>query len=117
MRKKSLLYGFLAEFDNPQALKQCASRAREEGYARMDAYTPFPVEGLAEELGVHRTPVPMIVFAGALTGAITGAVLQFYSAIFGYPFNIGGRPFNSWPMFVVIIFELTILFGGLSAEL
>ena len=117
MKTKSLLYGFLAEFDNPEALKTAIRRAREEGFRNMDAHTPFPVEGLAEELGVHHSRVPMIVFTFGLIGALTGAVLQYYSAVIDYPLNIGGRPLNSWPAFVIVSFELTILFGGVSAVL
>src|SRR5262249_42110284 len=110
MKTRSLLYGFLAEFDNPEALKECIRQARADGFRQIDAYTPFPVEGVAEELGIHYSPVPLIVLIGGLIGALTGVVMQYYSAVIGYPFNIGGRPFNSWPSFVVITFELTILF-------
>jgi hypothetical protein len=117
MKRKSLLYGFLAEFENPEALKECARRARREGYRRVDAYTPFPVEGLDEELGLHRTAVPFIVLTGGIIGGLTGAALQVYSAVFDYPLNIGGRPLNSWPSFVVVTFELTILFAGLFSVL
>jgi hypothetical protein len=114
MKTRSLLYGFLAEFDNPDALKECIRHARTEGFRHMDAYTPFPVEGVAEELGIHHSSVPLIVLIGGLIGALTGVVMQYYSAVIDYPLNIGGRPFNSWPSFVVITFELTILIGGLS---
>jgi hypothetical protein len=115
MKTKSLLYGFLAEFDSPEALRECIRRARKEGYGKMDAYTPYPVEGLAEELGVRHSRVPAIVFVFGLIGALTGIVMQYYSAVYGYPLNIGGRPLNSWPSFVIVTFELTILFAGLSA--
>jgi hypothetical protein len=117
MKTRSLLYGFLVEFDNPEALKACIRRAREEGFRRMDAYTPFPVEGVAEELGIHHSIVPTIVLIGGLLGALTGIVMQVYSAVFDYPLNIGGRPLNSWPSFVIVTFELTILFAGVSAVL
>src|SRR5688572_25439387 len=101
MKTKSLLYGFVAEFENPEALKECIRRARQEGFRNIDAYTPFPVEGVAEELGVHHSRVPAIVFTFGLIGAIAGAVMQYYSAVIDYPLNIGGRPLNSWPSFVV----------------
>jgi hypothetical protein len=117
MKTRSLLYGFLAEFDNPDALRECIRRARENGFHRMDAYTPYPVEGLAEELGIHYSPVPVIVLVGGLLGAITAIVMQVYSAVYDYPLNIGGRPFNSWPSFVIVTFELTILFAGISGVL
>jgi hypothetical protein len=113
MKTKSLLYGFLAEFDDPESLKQCIRRARQEGFQRIDAYTPFPVEGVPEELGAHHSRLPLIVLTGGLIGGLGGAFMQWYSSVFLYPLNIGGRPFNSWPSFVVITFELTILFGGL----
>jgi hypothetical protein len=113
MKTKSLLYGFLAEFDNPESLKRCIRLARREGFRRMDAYTPFPVEDLSEELGVHHSKVPLIVLIGGLIGGFSGAFMQWYSSVYDYPLNIGGRPLNSWPSFVVITFELTILFGGL----
>ena len=114
MKTRSLLYGFLAEFDNPEALKNCIRRAKEQGFRRMDAYTPFPVEGVAEELGIRYSAVPLIVLIGGLVGALTGAAMQYYSSVYDYPLNIGGRPLNSWPSFVVVTFELTILFAGLS---
>ena len=117
MKRRSLLYGFLAEFENPEDLKRCVQRARQEGYRNMDTYTPFPIEGMGEELRLPHTPVPIIVFIGGLIGAITGYGMQYYSAVISYPLNIGGRPYHSWPSFVVITFELTILFAGISAVL
>jgi hypothetical protein len=117
MRRRSLLYGFLAEFDDPETLKESIRSAKREGFRRMEAYTPFPVEGVVEELGLRHSPIPVIVFVGGVIGALTGALMQYYSSVFGYPLNIGGRPFNSWPAFVVVTFELTILFAGLSAVL
>jgi hypothetical protein len=117
MRTKSLLYGFLAEFADPETLKECIRRARQEGFKRIDAYTPFPVEGVSEELGIHHSSVPLIVLIGGLIGGLGGAFMQWYSSVFDYPLNIGGRPFNSWPSFVVITFELTILFAGLFGAL
>ena len=117
MRTKSLLYGFLAEFADPETLKECIRRARREGFKCIDAYTPFPVEGVSEELGIHHSAVPGIVLVGGLIGGLSGAFMQWYSSVFDYPLNIGGRPFNSWPSFVVITFELTILFAGLFGAL
>jgi len=107
----------MAEFDNPNDLVAAASRARAEGYRQMDAYTPFPVEGLAEALGFHRTRVPLIVLIGGLVGCATGYLMQYYLTALDYPLNIGGRPLNSWPAFIPITFELTILVAALSAVL
>jgi hypothetical protein len=117
MRTKSLLYGFLAEFGSPEALVECVRMARREGYMKIDAFTPFPVEGLAKDLGVRHSPIPLIVFVGGVIGGLTGAIMQYYSAVYDYPFNIGGRPLNSWPMFVMVTFELTVLFAGLSGAI
>ena len=114
MRTKSLLYGFLAEFNGPEALRESVRSVRREGFRKIDAYSPFPVEGIAEELGVPHSNVPLIVLIGALIGGLGGAFMQWYSSVYDYPLNIGGRPLNSWPSFVVISFELTILFGGLA---
>jgi hypothetical protein len=114
MKTRSLLYGFLAEFDSPDALKHCIRQARNAGFRKIDAYSPFPVEGVAEELGLHRSKVSFFVLFGGIAGALTGWIMQYYSAVYDYPLNIGGRPLNSWPSFVIITFELTILFGGLS---
>jgi Alternative complex III, ActD subunit len=113
MKTRSLLYGFLAEFDSPAALKECVRRAHQAGFRKVDAFTPFPVEGVAEELGLQRSAVSLIVLIGGILGGLTGAVMQYYSSVYDYPLNIGGRPLNSWPSFVVITFELTILFAGL----
>jgi ActD protein len=117
MKTKNLLYGFLAEFSDPETLKQCIRRARQEGFSRIDAYTPFPVEGMTEELGEKHSIVPLIVLIGGIAGGLGGAFMQWYSSVIDYPLNIGGRPFNSWPSFVVIVFELTVLVGGLSGVL
>jgi hypothetical protein len=117
MKRKSLLWGFLVEFDSPAALMDCIHMARTEGFSHVDAYTPFPVEGVAEEIGHDRSILPAVVLAGGIVGALTGASLQYYSWVIDYPINIGGRPLNSWPSFVVVTFELTILFAGISVVL
>ena len=109
----SKLYGLLAEFKHPEDLVECARCARKEGYELMDGFSPFPVEHLAEALGSHRTSVPAIALVGGLTGGIGGYLMQYLSAAAFYPINVGGRPLNSWPSFIVVTFELTILFAGL----
>ncbi len=83
----------------------------------MDAYTPFPIEGLAEAIGFHRNGVALIVLIGGILGCLTGFFLQYYIAVIDYPINVGGRPLNSWPSFIPVIFELTVLFGAIAAVL
>jgi hypothetical protein len=107
----------MAEFDTPTAIVAAARRAYEEGYRRMDTYTPFPVEGLAEELRFHRTRVPLIVLLGGLAGCLGGYFLQYWIMALYWPVNVGGRPLNSWPMFIPVTFELTVLVAALSAVL
>ncbi|HTU23665.1 MAG TPA: DUF3341 domain-containing protein [Gemmataceae bacterium] len=109
------LYGLAAEFDNPTALMHAARRSYEAGYRRMDAYSPFPVEGLPEALGFHRTKMPMLILIGGITGALSGFALQYYCAAVSYPINVAGRPLNSWPSWIPVTFELTVLVASLTA--
>ncbi len=113
--KKPPIYGLMAEFENPKDLLTAARRAYAEGYRRMDAYTPLPVEGLAEALGFHDTRVPLIVLIGGILGCLGGFFLQYWTMAVDYPLNVGGRPLNSWPAFIPVTFELTILVAALSA--
>jgi len=108
------LYGLLAEFNNPEDLLAAARRAREEGYTRLDAFTPFPVEDLADAIGFHKTRVPLITLIGGLIGCSGGFYLQYYPNVIGYPLNLGGRPYYSWPAFIPVTFELTILCAALA---
>jgi hypothetical protein len=117
MEGKSPIYGLMAEFDRPEELRSAAQQAYAAGYRRMDAYTPFPVEGLAEALGLHRTRLPLVVLLGGIVGCIGGFGLQYYASVIDYPLNIGGRPLNSWPSFVPVTFETTILCAALAAVL
>ena len=111
---KHPLYGLMAEFENTEDLLSAVRQAREAGYRGLDAFTPFPVEGLAEAIGFHKTGVPLICLIGGLTGCFGGFFLQWWPNVIGYPLNIGGKPLNSWPAFIPITFELTILCAGLA---
>ncbi|HET7151921.1 MAG TPA: DUF3341 domain-containing protein [Candidatus Acidoferrum sp.] len=114
-QQRSHIYGVMAEFDTPEELIHAVEKAREVGYRRMDAYTPFPVEGLTQAMGLKRNMVPLITLIGGLTGGLGGFGFQYWVAAISYPQNIGGRPFNSWPAFIPITFEMTILFASLCA--
>ncbi len=109
------VYGLLAEFDEPDRLVAAARAAHDNGYRKMDAYTPFPVEHLAEAIGMRTTRLPRLIFAGGLVGCLGGFFLQYWVSVSAYPENIGGRPFNSWPSFIPVTFELTILLAALTA--
>jgi hypothetical protein len=114
---RPLIYGVAAEFDSPEALVKATRAAHEAGYRRMDAYTPFPVEGLYEALGSRPTRLPLVVFLGGLLGALGGYFMQWYANVVSYPLNVGGRPDHSWPMFIPVTFECTILAAGVTAVL
>jgi hypothetical protein len=117
MTARPRIYGLLAEFATIEALIEAIRAARREGYTRMDAYTPMPVEELADELGFHRSRLPWVVFAGGLVGCVGGFLMQHYGMAVSYPLNVGGRPLFSWPAWIPITFELTVLIGGLTAVL
>ena len=112
---KPSIFGVAAEFATHEQLVEAARAAREQGYRRLDAYTPFPVEGLPEALGRKRTLVPLVVLIGGIIGGTGGYFMQWYANVISYPINIGGRPLHSWPSFIPITFELTVLCAALAA--
>jgi Alternative complex III, ActD subunit len=109
------LYGLMAEFHSAEELLEAAKRAHETGYRHLDAFSPFPIEGLADALGFHRTRLPVLVLLGGLFGCCGGFFLQWWPNVIGYPMNVGGKPYDSWPAFIPITFEMTILFAALTA--
>ena len=110
------VYGVLAEFTDGAKLLEAAQRSRAEGYTILEAYTPLPMEDVAHAIG-HKNRLPLVVLCGGIVGGIVGFGMQYYVAVMGYPLNIGGRPLNSWPSFLVITFEMTVLFAAFSAVL
>jgi len=108
------LYGLMAEFEDPHDLAVATARAREAGYRRMDAYTPYPTEEVAEALGLNGTKLPWLTFIGAILGLSIGFIFQNWVHIDNYPLNIGGRPLFSWPSWMPVTFEMTILFGSFT---
>ena len=108
------VYGLLAEFPQPEDLIAAVGSVRDAGYRRIEAYTPYPVDGLAEALDIRERRIPAVGFLGGVFGAVLALSFQSYIAI-DYPLNVGGRPVFSWPAFSVIAFELTILFTALFA--
>jgi hypothetical protein len=109
------VYGLMAEFDDPNTLVTATRRAYHEGYRRLDAYSPFPIEELHEALGAHHTRLPLIVLIGGLVGCFGGYFLQYWVSAMAYPINVGGKPLHSWPAFIPVTFECTILVAALSA--
>jgi hypothetical protein len=109
------IHGLMVQFPTPDAVLAATRRARQAGYRTMDAYAPYTVEGLAAELGMKRSRIPSVVLIAAIVGAGTGFFMQYYSMAIDYPFNSGGRPYNSWPVFIPITFELLVLISSLAA--
>ncbi|QEH39288.1 hypothetical protein OJF2_79030 (plasmid) [Aquisphaera giovannonii] len=109
------IYGIMAEFVSPDDLIKAGHVAHDRGYRMMEAYTPFPVDGVAESIGYHRNRVAPMVFFGGLTGGLLGFGMQWFSAAVHYPINVGGRPLFSWPAFIPITFEMTVLGAALTA--
>jgi hypothetical protein len=117
MELKNDIFGLLAEFDTPEQLLAAAEKVRDAGFKKADAYAPFPVHGLTEAMGFPKTRVPLIVLTAGCIGGLTGFLMCVYANVFSYPLNIAGRPLNSWPSWIVITFECTVLFAAFSGGL
>ena len=115
MKPRTPIYGLMGEFETPEQILNAARRARQAGYRQMDAYTPYSVEGLAGELEMRRTRVSFVVLIGGLVGAAAGFWMQYDSMAIDYPFNVGGRPYNSWPAFIPVTFEMMVLMASFAA--
>jgi Protein of unknown function (DUF3341) len=113
--KDPRIYGLMAEFDDVNDAITAARRTYTAGYRKIDAYAPFPVEELAEAIGFQKNGVALVCLVGGLLGCTAAFTLQWWINNVSYPLNVGGRPFNSWPSFIIVTFEMTILFSGLSA--
>jgi hypothetical protein len=109
------IYGLMAEFDTPTQLVNAAERTRLAGYRDFDAYSPIPIEELSEAMGMRRTRLPLIVLIGGICGGLAGYGLEYWSSVIEYPMNVGGRPFHSWPQFIPVTFETTVLGAALAA--
>ena len=114
-RVRTPTYGLMAEFETPTDVVAAARRVHEEGYRRIDAFSPYPIEELSEAIGVHTTKMSTIVLIGGVVGLIAGYLMQYYTHVVDYPLNVGGKPFHSWPQFIPITFETTVLGAALAA--
>jgi hypothetical protein len=113
----STFYGLLAEFGNPESLVEASSKTFEAGYRKIDAYSPFPVEGLSGAIGFRKNRLPLLVLIGGILGGGGGLLFQYWVATVANPYNIGGRPLASWPAFIPVTFEMTVLVAGIFAVL
>ena len=111
------VYGLVAEYEDPDELMSVVKQARSAGYTTVDAYSPFPIHGMHEAMNMGNTYMPTLTLIGGLTGLATAFILQYVGTVLHYPYDVAGRPFFSWPAYVPIMFELTILFAAFTAGL
>ena len=111
----STAYALVAEFADDHALLEAAEKTRDAGFEKIDAYSPFPIHGMTDAIGMKRPILAWVVFGAALIGMVAGFGLQYWVSVLNTPFNVGGKPMNSWPQFIPITFECTILAAGLAA--
>jgi hypothetical protein len=116
-QRNPTLYGVMAQFDNPTDLVAAARETYAAGYRRINGYSPFPIEELSEAIGFTHTSLPLIVLVGGIIGALGGFFMQYWMEVIDYPINVGGKPFNSWPAFIPITFECTVLAAAFAAVL
>ncbi len=109
-----VLYGLAAEFETHEQLVRAAEESYAHGFRKMDGYAPFPVDGLAEALG-KKNHIPLLVLLGGILGGSSAYFMEWFANVVSYPINIGGRPLHSWPAFIPITFELTVLGAALTA--
>jgi hypothetical protein len=117
VKTRHRLHGLMAEFHAPADVVAAAEATHAAGYRRVEAYSPYPIEALTEALHLHHSRLPLLVLIGGVVGGLAGYGLQYWASVIEYPMNVGGRPFHSWPAFVVPAFETTILFAALTAVL
>src|ERR1700730_2728096 len=108
-------YGVIAEFAGPDELLRAAMATKEAGFTEMDAFSPFPIHGLHEAVGMDHTNLPMIVLGGGVIGGLGGFFMCWYANVVSFPLNIGGKPYNSWPAWIPVTFECTILLAAFAA--
>ncbi len=113
-RIKTPCFGVLAEFPDGETLLEAIHRAKRAGYSKMEAYTPLPMHEVSHAIG-YESRLPLLVLIGGIVGAVTGFGMQYYASVHHYAINVGGRPLNSWPSFIIVTFEMTILFAALTA--
>ena len=113
--KPEELYGLLAEFEEGNVLLDAARQAYAAGYRKMNGYTPFPIHGLAQALGRKPTRVPLATLIGGILGGSAAYFMLYYASVVSYPINVGGRPLHSWPAFIPITFEMTVLGAAFAA--